>query len=123
MLLLEMVGGRKNTTTSTEEEDNTEHIYYPEWIYNLLEDGEDLRIRVEEEGDARIAKRLAIVGLWCIQWHPVSRPTMKIAVQMLEGDEELTMPPNPFASSGASETYNLKIPARALALELETIAE
>ena len=38
MLLLEMVAGRKNTASS-EEENGAEEIYYPEWIYNLLEDG------------------------------------------------------------------------------------
>ncbi|PRQ55782.1 putative glycerophosphodiester phosphodiesterase, protein kinase RLK-Pelle-LRK10L-2 family [Rosa chinensis] len=63
MVLLEMVGGKKNISSTTE---NTTEVYYPEWIYNLLEEGEDLRIHVGEEGDAKIAKRLAIVGLWCI---------------------------------------------------------
>ncbi|EXB81114.1 putative receptor-like protein kinase [Morus notabilis] len=120
MVLLEMVGGRKNTNMV---EENTEQIYYPEWIYNLLEEGEDLRIRIEEEGDAKIAKKLAIVGLWCIQWHPISRPTMKVVLQMLEGGQELIMPPNPFASSGPSSKTNAKIPARRMALELEGIAE
>ncbi|GMN51703.1 hypothetical protein TIFTF001_020853 [Ficus carica] len=119
MLLLEMVGGRKKTNVV---EENTEQIYYPEWIYNLLEEGDDLRISIEEEGDAKIGKKLAIVGLWCIQWHPISRPTMKVVVQMLEGEEELTMPPNPFASSGSSKTDS-KIPARRMALGLEAISE
>ena len=119
MLLLEMVGGRKNTN---QKEENTQEIYYPEWIYNLLEEGEDLRIHIEENGDAKIAKKLAIVGLWCIQWHPVGRPTMKVVVQMLERGEDLTMPPNPFASTGPSRTNN-KMPTRRMALELEAIAE
>ncbi|CAL8118211.1 unnamed protein product [Prunus armeniaca] len=39
MLLLEMVAGRKNVGSATE---NTNEIYYPEWIYNLLEEGDDL---------------------------------------------------------------------------------
>ncbi|PON38730.1 GPCR kinase, partial [Parasponia andersonii] len=81
MLLLEIVGKRKNTN-------ETDEIYFPEWIYNLLEEGEDLRIQIEVEGYAKIAKKLAIVGLWCIQWHPIGRPTMKV----------LNMPPNPFES-------------------------
>ncbi|RVW87477.1 Rust resistance kinase Lr10 [Vitis vinifera] len=78
MLLLEMVGGRKNI---------------------------DLLIRIEEEIDAKIAKKLAIVGLSCIQWYPVDRPSMKIVVQMLEGEgDKLTMPPNPFASTVPTKT-------------------
>ncbi|PON39362.1 Tyrosine-protein kinase [Parasponia andersonii] len=108
MLLLEIVGGRKNTNVTTQ---NTDEIYYPEWIYNLLEAEEDLRIYIDEEGDGQTAKKLAIVGLWCIQWHPISRPTMKTAVQVLEGKEELSMPPNPFASTGPSKR-NRKMPTR-----------
>ncbi|PON94160.1 Serine/threonine protein kinase [Trema orientale] len=119
MLLLEMVGGRKNFI---KKEENSHEFYHPQWIYNLLEEGEDLRINIEEEGVAKIAKKLAIVGLWCIQWHPVSRPTMKAVVQMLEGGGELTFPPNPFTSTGPSKTNN-KMPIRRMTLELEAIVE
>nr|XP_011469303.1 PREDICTED: glycerophosphodiester phosphodiesterase protein kinase domain-containing GDPDL2-like isoform X2 [Fragaria vesca subsp. vesca] len=119
MVLLEMVGGRKNISSTTE---NTTEVYYPEWIYSLLE-GVDLRIHVGEEADAKIAKRLAIVGLWCIQWHPVDRPSMKGVVQMLEGGEKLTMPPNPSATSGHSRANDGSTPKRPMYLELETITE
>ena len=63
MLLLEMVGGRKNIDVSVE---STSQVYFPEWIYNHLDIGEELHIRIEEEGDVEIAKKLAIVGLSCI---------------------------------------------------------
>ncbi|KAL5568339.1 hypothetical protein UlMin_024914 [Ulmus minor] len=119
MLLLELIGGRKITDVT---EDKTSQIYYPEWIYNLLEEGEDLRIHIEEEKDANIAKKLAIVGLWCIQWHPADRPSMKNVVQMLEG-ENLNMPPNPFASTGTTQTTASNTRPRRLNLELESIAE
>ncbi|CAN6562215.1 unnamed protein product [Malus baccata var. baccata] len=115
MLLLEMVGGRKNIGSITD--NTTNEIYYPQWIYNLLEEGDDLRIHIGEEGDGKIPKKLAIIGLWCIQWHPSDRPSMKIAVQMLEGGgESLSMPPNPFVPTG-STTRNAR------RLELEAIAE
>ncbi|BFG21141.1 hypothetical protein CerSpe_074150 [Prunus speciosa] len=116
MLLLEMVGGRKNIGSSTK---NTNEIYYPEWIYNLL-GGNDLRIHIGDDGDGKIQKTLAIVGLWCIQWHPVDRPSMQIAVHMLEGGDNLAMPPNPFFSAGPTTTH-ASIPGRRL--ELEAIAE
>ncbi|XP_050387231.1 rust resistance kinase Lr10-like, partial [Argentina anserina] len=122
MLLLEIVGGRKNTGETM---NNAGEVYYPEWIYNLLEEGEDLRVHIGEEGlDSRIPKELAIVGLWCIQWHPMNRPSMKSVVQMLGGTENLTMPPNPFASAGRIKT-NAASPsvARRLNLELEAIVE
>uniref|UniRef100_A0A2N9EPQ9 Protein kinase domain-containing protein n=1 Tax=Fagus sylvatica TaxID=28930 RepID=A0A2N9EPQ9_FAGSY len=119
IMLLEMVGGRNNVNVTV----TTNEIYFPEWIYNLLEQKEDLRVFVENNGDAKIAKILAIVGLWCIQWHPVDRPSMKVVVQMLEGEgNKLTMPPNPFASIGPT-TINPGMPARRLNQELEVIPE
>eukprot|EP00257_Ricinus_communis_P002403 XP_002513563.2 rust resistance kinase Lr10 [Ricinus communis] len=98
MVLLEMVGGRKNNDVTVE---NDNQVYFPERVYKQLDEGEELRIRLKEEGDAEIVKKLTIVGLWCIQWHPIDRPSMKSVVQMLEEDvNKLTMPPNPFASRG-----------------------
>jgi serine/threonine protein kinase len=118
ILLLEIVGGRKNVDVTV---DNTSEVYFPEWIYNFLEQKEDIRIFVEDDGDAKIAKKLAIAGLWCIQWHPADRPSMKDVVQMLEGEgDKLTMPPNPFASAGS---INANIPKRRLNHELEIIPE
>ncbi|XP_048428704.1 rust resistance kinase Lr10-like isoform X2 [Pyrus x bretschneideri] len=115
MLLLEMVGGRKNIGSITD--NTTNEIYYPQWIYNLLEEGDDLRIHIGEEGDGKIPKKLAIIGLWCIQWHPSDRPSMKTAVQMLQGGgESLSMPPNPFVPTGPTSR-------NARRLELEAIAE
>ncbi|CAL2265349.1 unnamed protein product [Prunus armeniaca] len=98
ILLLEMVGGRKNFKVM---EDSTSQVYFPEWIYNLLEQGNDLRIHIgDDEADVTIARKLAIVGLWCIQWHPIDRPSMKDVVQMLEREgNNLAMPPNPFANT------------------------
>ncbi|XP_014504562.1 rust resistance kinase Lr10-like [Vigna radiata var. radiata] len=119
MLLLEMVGGRKNTNVSVED---SFQILYPEWIHNLVE-GKDVQISVEDNADAKIAKKLAIVGLWCIQWNPADRPSMKTVVQMLEGDGcELVAPPSPFHISGSSTT-NTIFPARRQNFELEVIHE
>ena len=120
ILLLEMVGGRKNVDKTMED---TNQIYFPEWIYNFLEEKEDLRFYVVDNGDAKIAKKLAIVGLWCIQWHPMDRPSMKIVVQMLEGEgDKLTLCPNPFASTAPTRT-NASMPIRRLNQELEVIPE
>ncbi|WKA07491.1 hypothetical protein VitviT2T_025312 [Vitis vinifera] len=119
MLLLEMVGGRKNIDVSVE---STSQVYFPEWIYNHLDIGEELYIRIEEKGDVEIAKKLAIVGLSCIQWFPMDRPSMKIVVQMLEGGGKLTMPPNPFASTTPTKT-NLSKPGSVFQQELAIISE
>lgn len=102
MMLLEMVGGRKNSSTAVE---NTSQVYFPEWIYNRLHQGEELQLRIVEEGDAAISKKLTIVALWCIQWYPVDRPSMNSVVQMLEGSlENLMVPPNPFGSTSQPTT-------------------
>ncbi|XP_065866414.1 rust resistance kinase Lr10-like [Euphorbia lathyris] len=117
MLVLEMVGGR-NTVNEKDEQ-----VYFPEWIYNLLEEGEDLRMEIGEEGDVKISKKLAVVGLWCIQWNPINRPSMKTVIQILEGEgENLHIPPNPFNSTPSSGN-KLQNTEKRLQLELETISE
>ena len=97
MLLLEMVGGRKNIDVTVE---NTSGVYFPEWIYNRLCQNGDMGLNILVDEDAMIAKKLTIVALWCIQWNPVDRPSTSSVIQMLEGNVEgLTMPPNPFSST------------------------
>ncbi|XP_004498420.1 rust resistance kinase Lr10-like [Cicer arietinum] len=122
MLLLEIVGGRKNTSTKTTTSEENFQVLYPDWIHTLLEGG-DIQISIDEDGDFRIAKKLAIIGLWCIQWQPMHRPSMKTVVQMLQGDgEKLKVPSNPFIAS--SSTYTSTNSATGcLNLELEVIQE
>ncbi|KAF7816706.1 rust resistance kinase Lr10-like [Senna tora] len=122
MLLLETIGGRKITEDTKE---NISHINYPEWIYNILEEREDVRINIEDERDTKIAKKLATVGLWCIQWHAVDRPSMQSVVHMLEGaGDKLPVPPNPFDSNeGPSTRKNTSVPQRHLIHGLEIIHE
>ncbi|KAA8517932.1 hypothetical protein F0562_015406 [Nyssa sinensis] len=120
MLLLEMVRGKKNIDIRAQ---NTSQAYFPEWVYNRLNQGEELGIQIDEEDDTKIAKKLTIVGLWCIQWYPIDRPSMNIVVQMLEGNgETLTMPPNPFASTNPVKTNATKH-GKGLNIELEVISE
>ncbi|KAL4277675.1 hypothetical protein AHAS_Ahas20G0330900 [Arachis hypogaea] len=120
MLLLEMVGGRKITDVT---EENSSHVYYPQWIYNLLDNKEDIKIHMEGKEDTRVAKKLSVVGLWCIQWHQANRPTMKDVVQMLERNGEgLEMPPNPFASTTTIKT-RARLCNGSLNQELDVISE
>ncbi|KAJ4952600.1 hypothetical protein NE237_029432 [Protea cynaroides] len=121
IMLLEMVGGRKNIDDTVE---NTSQVYFSQWIYNHLSQGKELEIRIDEDGDAGIAKKLTIVALWCIQWYPVDRPSMKVVVQMLEGDREsLIMPPNPFYSTMPSSSNNLANTEGPLSTKLPVIPE
>ncbi|CAN6933846.1 unnamed protein product [Brassica oleracea] len=97
MLVLEMIGAR--TKTSTEDtSSSTSSMYFPEWIYRDLEKGDNARliedgINNEEE---EIVKKMTLVGLWCIQSWPSSRPTMNRVVEMMEGNlNSLELPPRP----------------------------
>ncbi|KAF7141461.1 hypothetical protein RHSIM_Rhsim06G0111700 [Rhododendron simsii] len=122
MLLLEMVGGRKKNIDVRAEENNDE-VYFPEWIYNRLNCEEVNNNEYEEGGDAKIVKKLTVVGLWCIQWYPGDRPSMKVVVQMLEGDgDTLGMPPNPFSTTNGSITRG-NMGGRHFSSMLEIISE
>ncbi|XP_043694855.1 rust resistance kinase Lr10-like [Telopea speciosissima] len=120
IMLLEMVGGRKNIDNTVE---NTSQVYFSQWIYNHLSHGKELEIRIDEDGDASIANKLTIVALWCIQWYLVDHPSMKAVVQMLEGEREsLIMPPSPFESTMPSKT-NVANSERPFCMKLPIVSE
>ncbi|XP_011003873.1 PREDICTED: probable receptor-like protein kinase At1g67000 [Populus euphratica] len=92
MLLMEMVGKRQNTNPVTES--NSEN-YFPDWVYNQVVDGR-VEIGDATKDENKLAKKMIIVALWCIQMKPINRPPMNKVVEMLEGDvESLEFPPKP----------------------------
>ncbi|KAL6146852.1 hypothetical protein ACLB2K_057529 [Fragaria x ananassa] len=94
MLLLEMAGRRKNLNAYAE---HSSQIYFPSWIYDQLEKGLNIEIEDACENDTKIAKKMTMVALWCIQLMPVDRPSMTKVLEMLEGEDQvLQMPPKPF---------------------------
>ncbi|CAF1901784.1 unnamed protein product [Brassica napus] len=98
MLVLEMIGARNKESAHQDSASNTSSIYFPEWVYRDLELGKPRRltengINNEEE---ELAKKMALVGLWCIQPSPLDRPPMNRVVEMMEGSlEALEVPPRP----------------------------
>ncbi|XP_030956312.1 PR5-like receptor kinase isoform X1 [Quercus lobata] len=98
MMVLEMVGGRKNIDVSV---DFTSEIYFPHWIYKRLELNEELGLLgLLEEGDEDTARKMIIVSLWCIQTNTSNRPSMSKVVDMLEGSlDSLQIPPKPYLFS------------------------
>ncbi|XP_072950793.1 rust resistance kinase Lr10-like isoform X3 [Typha angustifolia] len=118
MLLLEMVGERKNKNGIM---DDTLALS----MYNRLCQEEKTGQEIAGEEDASIARKLTIVALWCIQWYPVDRPSMKIVVQMLEGSmESLEMAPNPFAYMSTAPSIELaNVPFPSHASNLHAISE
>jgi serine/threonine protein kinase len=93
MLLLEMVGGRRNADPQAV---SSSQAYYPSLVYSQL-----TRQEAGEISDAadmhELEKKLCIVGLWCIQMRSHDRPTMSEVIEMLEaGIDGMEMPPRPF---------------------------
>ncbi|KAK9045304.1 hypothetical protein V6N11_059191 [Hibiscus sabdariffa] len=89
MMVLEMVGGRKNIDESAD---------YPHCFYDRLQNENCLGLHgVTTSHDNEIAKKMIIIGLWCIQTYPVHRPSMNEILFMLEGNlDALKIPPKPF---------------------------
>ncbi|XP_077219829.1 LEAF RUST 10 DISEASE-RESISTANCE LOCUS RECEPTOR-LIKE PROTEIN KINASE-like 2.4 [Tasmannia lanceolata] len=97
MMVLEMVGGRKNIDAGVE---NISEIYFPHWIYKRIDLNGDLGLDGVTPEEEKTARKMILVGLWCIQTNPKNRPSMNMVVEMLEGSlENIQMPPNPSLSS------------------------
>ncbi|GLJ09825.1 hypothetical protein SUGI_0116560 [Cryptomeria japonica] len=99
MMILEMVGGRKNVDLQVS---RSSQFYFPDWAIKLVERGE-LRTRLREielsDAEEVKARSLVKVGLWCIQHISIARPSMMRVLQMLEGDvDDIPNPPTPFDS-------------------------
>ncbi|KAJ8549809.1 hypothetical protein K7X08_033516 [Anisodus acutangulus] len=96
MLLMEMLDLKRNVVANEE----TSSQYFPHWIYDKFNKGKE--IVVDEEAtdvENKIARKLSLVALWCIQTNPVQRPSMSKVVEMLEGEVEvLEVPPQPLQS-------------------------
>ncbi|XP_020865822.1 LEAF RUST 10 DISEASE-RESISTANCE LOCUS RECEPTOR-LIKE PROTEIN KINASE-like 2.4 [Arabidopsis lyrata subsp. lyrata] len=97
MLVLEIIGARNKSSTG-DTASSTSSMYFPEWIYRDLEKadkGKRIENGISSEED-EIAKKMTIVGLWCIQPWPSDRPTMNRVVEMMEGNlDALEVPPRP----------------------------
>ncbi|XP_030548580.1 G-type lectin S-receptor-like serine/threonine-protein kinase At5g24080 [Rhodamnia argentea] len=94
MLLLEIVGGRRNLDMSFD----TENFFYPGWAFKEMTKGTPMKVAdrrlggaVQEEELIRALK----VAFWCIQDEVFMRPTMGEVVRMLEGSMEIIAPPMP----------------------------
>ncbi|TYH18981.1 hypothetical protein ES288_A05G316400v1 [Gossypium darwinii] len=95
MLLIEMVGKRKNLNAYAEH--SSQIIYFPSWIYDQLHQGEDIDWEEVTNDEKMIVKKMAIITFWCIQMKPCDRPSMNKVLEMLETNVELLqMPPKPF---------------------------
>ncbi|KAL0814498.1 hypothetical protein Bca101_070941 [Brassica carinata] len=94
MVILEMIGAKNIENFGS----NNSSMYFPDWIYKDFGRGEVMRIFGDQitKEEERIAKKMVLVGLWCIQTNPSDRPPMIKVIEMLEGDlEALQIPSKP----------------------------
>ncbi|XP_042970189.1 LEAF RUST 10 DISEASE-RESISTANCE LOCUS RECEPTOR-LIKE PROTEIN KINASE-like 2.1 isoform X4 [Carya illinoinensis] len=98
MLVLEMVGGRKDIEGGIS---GTSEKYFPHGIYKKLEQDEILGNSEVTRDEEDIVKKMIIVSLWCIQTNPLDRPSIGKVIEMLEGStpQSLQFPPKPFLNS------------------------
>ncbi|TKY74733.1 G-type lectin S-receptor serine/threonine-protein kinase SD2-5 [Spatholobus suberectus] len=103
MVLLEIIGGRKNFDAT----ETSEKSHFPTFAFKMMEEGKlrdifDSELRIDENDD-RLQCAIK-VALWCIQEDMSMRPSMTRVVQMLEG--LCTVPKPPTSSSLGSRLYS-----------------
>ena len=84
MLLMEMVGKQRHF--SRYEEQYLSELFFPSWIYDRIEQKEDMGMGDVIENEKKYIWKMVIVALWCVQMRPMDRPFMSKALDMLEGD-------------------------------------
>jgi serine/threonine protein kinase len=91
MMLLEMVGGRRNVKSIVE---TSSENYFPDWIYDHFAQDAGLQA-CEVTGEIEeMARKMILIGLWCIQVIPSHRPTITKVLEMFERSlDDLDMPP------------------------------
>jgi len=92
MLLLEIIGGRKNFDPT----ESSEKSHFPSYAFKMMEEGKlkeilDSKLRLDNDDD-RVSTSIK-VALWCIQEDMNLRPSMTKVVQMLEGLSPVPLPP------------------------------
>lgn len=90
MVVLEMVGARKQIDVSTDSSSK----YFPQWLYENLDQFCGATTCEISSGTTDLVRKMTIVGLWCIQFRPIDRPSISKVIEMLESNtEDLLLPP------------------------------
>ncbi|KAI7726984.1 hypothetical protein M8C21_011409 [Ambrosia artemisiifolia] len=78
----------------------TSHSYFPHWIYSRLEKDEYVFDGLSSLEENEHARKMTIVGLWCIQTVLTQRPSIGEVIDMLEGSTGALEIPQKPSSSG-----------------------
>ncbi|XP_058001208.1 rust resistance kinase Lr10-like [Hevea brasiliensis] len=107
ILLMEMVGRRKTLNASAE---HLSQIYFPTWAYDKLSEGKDVELGDVSDEEKKIANKMVLIALWCIQLEPIPRPSMHAVIKMFEAEfETLEMPPKPLLSLQDKKKEDIEI--------------
>jgi len=97
MLVFEILGRRRNLEL---QHPAMSQEWYPKWVWQRFDQGKFDDVMAASgihAKDREKAERMCKVALWCVQYQPEARPSMSSVVRMLEGEEEIARPVNPFA--------------------------
>ncbi|KAM3197964.1 hypothetical protein ACQJBY_073205 [Aegilops geniculata] len=90
MMLLEMVGGRRNVRSIVAK---SSEKYFPDWISDHFAQDDGLQACGVTNEIEEIARKMILIGLWCIQVLPVHRPNITKVLEMFERSlDDLDMP-------------------------------
>ncbi|KAL5215262.1 hypothetical protein ABZP36_004414 [Zizania latifolia] len=90
---LRLTSSQEIQTASVVDSDH-HSTYFPDWIYRCLSDLGSLQSFDMDHETEQIARKMASIGLWCIQVSPSSRPTMSRVLEMFERSaDQLEIPP------------------------------
>nr|BAK07411.1 predicted protein [Hordeum vulgare subsp. vulgare] len=108
MMLLEMVGGRRNVKSIVAK---SSEKYFPDWIYDHFGEVDGLQACEVTREIEEIARKMIIIGLWCIQVLPMYRPTITQVLEMFERSiDDLDMPPKQnFCELLESSNHNMDV--------------
>ncbi|CAO2185539.1 unnamed protein product [Urochloa humidicola] len=122
MMLLEMVGGRKNVNSIAQK---SSEKYFPHWIYDHFGHSDGLQACEASSENEGIAKKMSVIGLWCIQILPMHRPTITKVLEMFErGLDELDMPPRQnFSQILEDPSYNLNAESTSTSTKTQVFSE
>ncbi|CAN6269561.1 unnamed protein product [Urochloa humidicola] len=104
MLVFEILGRRRNLEP---QHPAVSQEWYPKWVWQRFEQGRFDDVAAASgigAKDREKAERMCKVALWCVQYQPEARPSMGSVVRMLEGEEEIARPVNPFTYMASLHT-------------------
>ncbi|KAJ4820575.1 Protein kinase family protein [Rhynchospora pubera] len=91
MMVFEMFGATKFKIKDIGSSSDT---YFPDCIYKCLEENTICETYGVSDTSEEIVQKMMIIGLWCTQLMPDTRPTMSGVIDMLDrSTKDLTLPP------------------------------